>query len=110
MKIFVATRVTVHDFDDMHDTLRDAIRNNDLETLATFPMIVERARVDAIDASFAAMIDEYAECADPDDDPPPSQLRIIDYPAENADDDITVYVELFASKTFGVIVVRSFDI
>lgn len=110
MKIFIATFVTVHDLDDMHDTLRDAIRNDDLETLATFPMIVDRTRVDAIDAAFAHLIDEYAECADPDDDPPPDQLRIIDYPPENADDEITLRVELFPSKTFAVIVVRVFDI
>lgn len=106
MKIFIATFVTVHDLDDMHDTLRDAIRNDDLETLATFPMIVDRTRVDAIDAAFAKLIDEYAECADP----APDQLRIIDYPPENADDEITLRVELFPSKTFAVIVVRVFDI
>lgn len=110
MKIFVATYVTVNDLDDMYDTLRDAIRNDDLETLATFPMIVDRARVDAIDAAFARMIDEYAECADPDHDPPPDQLRIVDYPPENDETDITLRVDLFPDKQFATIVVRAFDI
>ena len=100
----------MHDLDNMHDTLRDAIRHDDLETLATFPMIVDRTRVDAIDAAFAELIDEYAECADPDADPPPSQLRIIDYPPENDDTDITVRVDLFPNKQYAAIVVRVFDI
>lgn len=110
MKIFVATYVTVNDFDDIHDMLRDAIRNNYLESLAMFPMIVDRARVDAIDAAFARLIDEYAECADPDHDPSPDQLRIIDYPPENDETDITLRVDLFPNKQFAAIVVRVFDI
>lgn len=109
MKIFIATFVTVHDFDDMHDTLRDAIRSDDLETLASFPCYPAQHRVDAIDAAFAAMIDEYAACADPDD-PSPDQLRIIDYPPENDDADITLRVELFPNKQFACIVVKSHDI
>lgn len=109
MIVFIAHSVTVHDFDDLHDTLRDAIRSNDLEILATMPCYPALSRVDCIDECFAAMVDDYAACCDPDTRPRPDEMSIVDYPPENETSDLTLTVNL-VNDLYGCIVVKSYTI
>lgn len=106
MIVYIAHSVTINDYDDLHDTLRDAIACDDLEILATMPCFPSLTRVDCIDECFAAMTDELVAADETID---PDNLNIVDYPPENETSDITLTVEL-SNKLYGCIVVKSYTI